>query len=274
MKNTQWMKWACCMIFVCGIALSATARKEEVTLVLVPRDESVKQVGLDLAARYPTLLIGYRILPNNAVSLHGWTGRKWVNVSLEDYAAGNFFQKGPNSALIIEKKGASVPAGLIPPESWCAEVSKITTADVRPLLHLVGQYYDFRHKDWKWFANRYSQEIDAINPEGLNMAWYHKRLGDHLKEGKPVGSDDLQYWSVIRRPAVAEQEFEPAGETPLNPDESLEDPFTNAVAPAVVMGAGDVPEEEGVDEDPAALPDTEKNASAPEDKAVEEDAAE
>lgn len=241
MKNKRWMNWVGCTVFACGLALSAQARKEEITLVLVPREDATQQLGLDIANRYPTLLISYRVAKNGTISLHGWTGTRWVNITPEDYATGSFFKQGPNSALIVEQAGAPVPEKLVPPVDWCTDVAKVTTTQLRPLIHLLGQYFDFNYKDWKWFAQRYRLEVDAINPEGLNMAWYHKRLDEHLKSGKPVGSDDLQHWISIRQTVVAVPPVEEKG-TP-DDGEVAADPFTNSVPPAVVMGASDVPEE-------------------------------
>jgi len=241
MKNRGWMKGMACAVFACGLATSAQARKKERTLVVVPREKATVQLGLDIANRYPILLVSYRVAPNGVLSLHGWAGTKWVDIAPEDYRAGKFFKQAPNTALIVEKKGTPVPEKLVPPMEWCPEVFKITTTQLRPLIHLTGQYFDFSHKDWTWFAKRYSQKIEAINPEGLNTAWYHKRLDDHLKSGKPVGINDLQYWVSIRKPIVVEEDA-PEADVPVA-DEAVEDPFTNAVPPAVIMGAGDVPEE-------------------------------
>ena len=242
MKRFRWIKWLFCAVFAWGLVLAVEARKEEVTLVLVPREDTTTRIGLDIANRYPTLLVSYLVSPRGDVSLHGWTGRQWVKVSLADFAAGSFFKNGPSSALIVEKKGAPATESLIPPKEWCAEVSKVTTTNIRPLLHLVGRFYDFNHKDWTWFAKRYGQSIDAINPEGLNTSWYHKRLDEHFKDSTPVGSDDLQYWLVVRENEVIHPPV-------VEPIDLIEDPFTNAVPPAVVMGAGDVTEEQGVGND-------------------------
>lgn len=246
MKRTRWMKWVCCAVFACGVVVAAEARKEELTLLLVPREGVAGKVGLDIAGRYPTLLVTYKVVPGGGVSLHGWTGSKWVSISPADYVEGNFFRNGPHAALIVEEAGNPVPSMLVPPEAWCGDVFKVTTTEIRPMLHLSGQFFDFPYKDWKWFAKRYKQDVDAINPEGLNMSWYHKRLGDHLKGAAPKGSGDLQYWVALRHPVAAEEAPEIDAAELDEPDEVLEeDPFTNAVPPAVVMGAGDVPEEEG-----------------------------
>jgi len=257
MKSRPWMnRWAC-VVFTCGLTVSVQARKEELTLLLVPREETATKLGLDLAKQYPVLLGTYRIAPSGAISLHGWTGKKWVNITLADYTAGNFFEQGPHSTLIVEKVGVSVPKSLIPPLEWCNNVFKITTTQVRPLIHLTGQYFDFRYNDWKWFAKHYGMEIDAINPEGLNLAWYHKRLDEHLKSSGQKGSNDLQYWVSLRQTLV------PA-EPPRATELEEEDPFTNAVPAAVVFGAGDVPAELEKKDDASDEPSPEKEVGGAE----------
>ncbi|MDF7799937.1 hypothetical protein P4C99_10710 [Pontiellaceae bacterium B1224] len=236
---------------VAGVMLASMAtasRKDEVTLVMMPREDGVLRVGLDIANRYPTLLVSYKVLPNG-VSLHGWNGQEWVNISLNDFHEGNFFRTGPDSALVVEQEGMTIPEIMIPPIGWCDAAYKITTTDTRPLLHLVGQYYDFKYKDWKWFSDNYKMSMEAINPEGLNVSWYHKRFGDHLKKG-PVAADDLQYWVAIRHPepVMVEMEVEVVAETNTVesavqpemelPEDPMVNPFTNDAPAAVVLGAG------------------------------------
>ena len=239
MKNRLWMKRWTCVVFACGWAVSVQARTEERTLILVPREAATTKLGLDLSSRYSVMLVTYRVAPNGGVSLHGWTGTGWVNITLSNYTSGKFFEKGPDSALIVETASVPISEKLIPPMGWCKDVSKITTTQVRPLLHLTGQYFDFSYKDWKWFAKRFGMEIDAINPEGLNMAWYHRRLDENLKAGDPTSADDLQYWVSIRQSVSVESETV----------EEMANPFTNAVPEVIIMGAGDVPAEVEVEKD-------------------------
>jgi len=235
------MEWFLAVLVACSAVVSNAARKDEVTLVMVPReDAAAQQLGLDIAGKYPTLLINYKLGADGSASLHGWTGEKWVNITPADFAAGKFFKNPPDSALLVEKETAPLSGKLIPPEAWCAGVSKITTTQLRPLIHLVGQYYDFGAKDWKWFATRYKMDMDAINPEGLNMAWYNKRMAEHLKSSAPQdASNDLRYWVSIRQPAGVEPLEPGAGEEP----EVSGNPLTNAVPSAVVLGAPNAPEE-------------------------------
>ena len=229
------------------LSLSARAsRKKEVTLLMVPRTEAMVRLGMDIANRYPTLFISYLLGANGAVSLHGWTGSKWVNITPDAFAAGNFFRKAPDSVLIVERENVPVPGKLVPPEEWGGNVSKITTTQLRPLIHLAGQYFDFSYKDWKWFSDRYRLAMDAINPEGLNVKWYNKQLADHFGDDNPHGASDLQYWVLVRQAVatgpVAEPETE-EGAVPETVEEEVGNPFTNEVPAAVVLGAPDAPEE-------------------------------
>ena len=249
MKNSNFVLRLAIAFIACTVIVSSAARKDEITLVMVPRDDATVQLGMDIANKYPTLLVSYKLGANETVSLHGWTGTQWVNVSLEDFLAGNFFRVGPDSALIVEKAGAEVPGKLLPPPDWCANVAKITTTDMRPLLHLTGQYYDFSFKDWSWFAKRYNLDLDAINPEGLNVSWYHRRMEDHLKSSDLLEASDLQFWVSIRQAVMTEPDVPAATEAtvPFAEDEVSGDPFTNDAPPAVIMGAADAPMEQSRD---------------------------
>ena len=257
MKNSNSVLRLAIAFVACTVIVSSAARKDEITLVMVPRDDATVQLGMDIANKYPTLLVSYKLGANETVSLHGWTGTQWVNVSLEDFLAGNFFRVGPDSALIVEKAGAEVPGKLLPPPDWCANVAKITTTEMRPLLHLTGQYYDFSFKDWSWFAKRYNLDLDAINPEGLNVSWYHRRMEDHLKSNDSLGASDLQFWVSIRQAVMTEPMEPPASgmEEPTPPvdEEVVGDPFTNAAPSAVIMGAADAPTEESEETDSEVL---------------------
>ncbi len=259
---------------------SFASRKNEVTLVMVPRDEVSVKVGMDLANRYPTLLLSYQVAVSGAVSLHGWTGTQWVNVTVADFQAGNFFRTGPDSALLVEKDGVSIPESILPPEEWAPFVYKVTTSKVRPLLHLAGRYFDFKYKDWQWFSKRYNLPLEAINPAGLNISWYQKPLKDHLSgKSSSVEFDDLQYWVELRAPvALPVADLKPVAEEVdmAPPSEAIEsgevvnevseepaprepeiNPLTNAVPEALVLGVGDADEMVG-------SPDDSKEAAGPE----------
>lgn len=252
---------------VLGSLVSAYAsRMDEVTLVMVPREDSAVRVGMDIASRYPTLLISYQVGAGGALSLHGWTGTEWVNVTPEAFNEGAFFKTAPTDAVLVETDGKPIPEKLLPSEVWCSYVHKISTIDTRPLLHLIGQHYNFKYSDWKWFASNYKLSIEDINPEGLNVAWYNKPMGEHLsKKSTVVGTSDLEYWTVVRQPmgAVGSMVFAPADEMPtseeMDPAAGMEssegvegeDPLTNSIPSAVILGAGDADADLAAETDPA-----------------------
>jgi hypothetical protein len=256
--------WLATAVIACTAVGSSAARKDEITLIMVPREDATVQLGMDVANKYPTLLVSYKLGANDTVSLHGWTGSQWVNVNMEDFLAGNFFRKGPDSALIVEKTGAEIPAILLPPPDWCANLAKITTTEMRPLLHLTGQYYDFSFNDWSWFAKRYNMNLDAINPEGLNVSWFHKRMEDHLRSSESLGASDLQFWISIRESVVSDPAAPAAVEAeetvPTMKDEPVGDPFTNTAPSAVIMGAAEAPAESAEETAPTAEVPTEEAA--------------
>lgn len=252
MKTFRYIILACLAL---GAAMPTFAsRLDEVTLVMVPREDNVVRVGMDIANRYPTLLISYQVGGGGVVSLHGWTGTEWVNVTPAAFKEGAFFHNAPTDAVLVEKDGQPIPEMLVPSDVWCASVHKISTIDTRPLLHLIGQHYNFRYSDWKWFASSYKLPIEEINPEGLNIAWYNKPLGEHLrKKSVVVGTSDLEYWSVVRQPMdgaelvgvqtgdemPASEDVKQASGTEPSVILESEDPLTNSIPPAVVLGAGD-----------------------------------
>ena len=239
------------IVFIATLAMGS--RKDEVTLVMVPREDAAVRVGMDVVARYPTLLVSYKV-EGDAISLHGWNGKEWVSISLDNFISGHFFRTGPDSALVVEAEGQPIPGNIIPPEEWCGSVYKITTTDLRPLVHLTGQYFDFKHKDWSWFSENYKMSMEAINPEGLNVAWYHKSLGGHFKKG-PVAGDDLKFWVAVRHPEEAVQEtalvidpvetnvVEEAAVDAESDSELSDNPLTNDAPMAVVLGAGEAESE-------------------------------
>ena len=248
---------------ICALVLGLSAwaigagRKQEITLVMVPRTEIPVRLGLDLSARYPTLLISYRIAANGNASFHGWTGSQWVNVTPADFTAGQFFKKGPSGALIIVPEGQPYPDHLLPSPDWCPEAYKISTTQVRPMLHLTGKYFDFSAKDWKWFAARYGKKIEDINPEGLNIRWYDKKMVDLFKAKNDLYDDEAQYGTLLWEPVPEEAPVAvevPAEEEPdlIVEEEVTTEILTNQVDAAVIMGAPNVPEEVGVETNAAS----------------------
>ena len=246
MKLFRFLLIASLVLGAAGSSFASSA--DQLTLLLVPREDGPVQVGMDVGNRFPTLLLSYRIQANGTVSLHGWDGSEWVNVTTESYNNGDFFKHAPASALIVERDDQEIPATLIPSKAWCPSVDKICTVKTRPLLHLIGRHYNFKYKDWKWFSRNYHLPLKSINPDDLNVAWYHYSLSENLEKKTIAGASDLQYFVVVRSPELAE----PAAEQPKNGPEETgaadaeeapkalgDNPLTNAVPPAEILGVGE-----------------------------------
>jgi hypothetical protein len=98
--------------------------------------------------------------------------------------------------------------------------------------------------------------MDAVNPEGLNVAWYHRPMSEHFKSRPKKGSTDLQYWVSVRRPAPPAEPAAAAEAVPVAEEAAGEpdNPLTN-----------DVPEEApaaGEEEPPAKQPQAAEEAAA------------
>jgi hypothetical protein len=269
MMKKKWIKWIIGLVCASNLMALASIQKNEVTLVLMPREKTLQKVGIDLSKRYTLLFITYKIQPSGAISLHGWTGSGWVNITPKDYVAGTFFKNGPTSTLIIEKENVPVPPLLIPPKTWCEKVVKIKTTQLRPLLHLTGRYFNFNYKYWSYFSQRAALPISDINPENHNIPWYQKSLKKEKKPSLFSLKQDMQYWEIIRKPAppkpivvpkkkevptkqpVEKKKPEPKtkeqppkkAETPIKketPKKPKANPFKEPLPPAAVFGAGNV----------------------------------
>jgi hypothetical protein len=174
------------------------------------------KVGLDLAVRHPSLLISYRLGAQQTASLKGWTGTEWVYVSVANFLAGDFFREGPDETIIVESD-LPFPDALVPDASWCERVAKITTDDVRTVVHLAGRALHFDYRDWKWFSERYGLPMAKLNPSQSGIRWYNRRLGDVIGSKMSRNYEDDSNWVVLRVPA-----------TPVEPDDAVAE-ITQAV---------------------------------------------
>ncbi|MCF7848954.1 MAG: hypothetical protein K9M45_08905 [Kiritimatiellales bacterium] len=245
-------------MLVCIMVVPALAKEQDVSLLVIPRDDTCIRLALDIANNYPVMVLAYNTA-GGATVLHGWDGTKWVGVTLEAYAQGAFFTSvGPDKVLLVEAVGAPLPENLVPPSSWCPSSAKIVTTVPRTLLLLLGRYYDFPYSHWKWFAKRYGYQLEEINPQGLNIRWYHRRLDENLARRQALYSNDMQYWTPLTEavaPVVEVPMLEEIPEPKLEPKpkpepepEPLPEPETLSadVPPAVVLGPGEADEEDKI----------------------------
>jgi len=228
-------------IFAVGSLWSgAQAAEYEVSLLMVPREETPVQVAFDLGGKgYPIMLLAWQMKGGKPV-IHAWNGTEWLYVSLEDYKSGRFFSRPPARALLVGSEGNDVSAALIPASSWCSQIVHTDTAELRKLLNFVGTQFDFPWPHWDWFARRYGFQVQEINPDYRNDRWYYHRLTDYVarKLGRRPATVPMEReveridlsddFSVIEPVPVPEKQVEVI-DVPLNPVKEAE------IAPAEII---------------------------------------
>ncbi|MBC8207037.1 MAG: hypothetical protein ISR85_00640 [Kiritimatiellales bacterium] len=228
-------------------AISLYAQEEEIpwrqniTMLVVPREPLAIQVAQDISRRYPVLLVCYQSTPAEPV-LHAWNGKSWVPVATADYVNGTFFTHRPRHAVIVEAEGQPAPDILIPDGTWCESGNRLTSTDTRVMIHLLGRYFDFPYRYWMQFSKRYGYTLEEINPALINVFWWHYRADEAIAAFKARDFDlDMDKWFFLDitppepiEPVVikAEPETLPPAETPA--EEMIEEP-TEIPAEAIPM---------------------------------------
>jgi len=244
-----------CLIILAGIAFSAAPVrafwKNEITMLVVPREVIPLQIAQDIARRYPVLLVSYQTAPG-ALRIHAWNGEEWVFVPVEDYVSGTFFSTRPSHAILIQSERIPAPDVLIPDSLWCPTANRLTSTDPRVMIHLLGRYFDFPFRHWNQFAERYGYTLEEINPSLVNVHWWNLRGDEFLRRRANrqffVDENQWYYQETLQPPAE-----------PLLPEEVKE----------IEM---DLPEEKAIpviEVQPAGIPEPEP-APQPEPKVTQE----
>ncbi len=202
-----------------GFVLTSQATsKKEIAMLVVPRDAKTIQIAQDIAEHYPVLIVCYQ-QTHNLPKLHAWNGEGWVELSVEDYETGVFFENPPQHAIIIEPENTPSAELLVPDGLWCESGNRLTTTDPRTMIHLLGLYFDFQHRQWKQLAQAHGLSVADINPGLTNIYWWQ------YPEKRPTLDieADMSHWLYLDitppepvEPVVIEEEPEPVApvETP------------------------------------------------------------
>jgi hypothetical protein len=197
------------LIVVLLSALAMPARafwKQDITMLVVPREALPVQIAQDISRRYPVLLVCYQTT-RSGLRINAWNGDTWVYIPIEDYTNGTFFATRPGHAIVVEYDRTRAPRELTPNSIWCKSASRITSTDPRVLLHLLGTYFNFPLSHWEHFATRYNYTLEEINPGLLNVHWWNMSSSERAeKRAKSKASIDLDKWrylATIPPPAIA-----------------------------------------------------------------------
>ncbi len=222
-------KKALLLTLLSGFVLtSQAASKKEITMLVVPRDAKTIQIAQDFAQLAPVLLVSYQQV-QDLLKLYAWDGELWIDISVEDYVTGAFFENPPTHTLIIEPENTPAADVLIPDGLWCESGNRLTTTDPRTMIHMLGLYFDFPSRHWKKLGRIHGLSVADINPELVNIYWWQ------YPEKRPTLDPDVDmahwlYLDIIPpapvEPVVIEEEPEAVipAETPA--EEMVEEPVS------------------------------------------------
>jgi hypothetical protein len=218
--------------------------RQDITMLVVPREPQAIQVAQDLSRRYPVMIVCYQLAPTGPV-LHAWNGKSWVGISTNDYTNGTFFTQRPRHAVIVEQQGLAAPEILIPNGTWCDSGNRLTSSEPRVMIHLLGRYFDFPYRYWMQFSKRYNYALEEINPALINVLWWHYRGDKVIPAFKSRDFDrDMDKWLDLEitppapiEPVLIEAEPEalPPAETPASELPSVEIVDTPVAMPTEVV---------------------------------------
>lgn len=163
-------------LLLAGAFQAADARAGRgLTMLVVPARYSAIQLGMDLVARYPAVLVSYQ---GDAASqqpiLHAWNGEEWVKVPMEDYASAAFLQTVPARAILVgdEKLLPEVLSSSV--ASWCGDVTVLRSLDTASLVNELSRLFNFKSGEWRWFARRYNLTLEDGNAAARQESWYDR----------------------------------------------------------------------------------------------------
>ncbi len=183
-------------VFLASLNLFAGG-KNNITMLIVPQETTPIRIAQEISQHEPVLLVTYQTT-GKTTQILAWTGSHWVDISLESYTNGSFFTTRPSHVILVEKKNVPAPDVLIPDGTWCSTGNRLISTDPRIMIHLLGRYFDFPYRTWKTFANHSRCSIETINPERINIPWWHYR-GDRLfkKRRQSKVNTDLKNWYYL-----------------------------------------------------------------------------
>ena len=214
-----------------GFALTSQATsKKEITMLVVPRNAKTIQIAQDIALLDPVLLVSYQ-QRHDLLKLYAWDGELWIDISVEDYVTGAFFENPPTHTIIIESEDTPAAEVLIPDGVWCESGNRLTTTDPRTMIHLLGLYFDFPNRHWKKLAQPQGLSVADVNPQLVNIYWWQ-----HPEKRPTLDAEaDMKHWLPLDITPPA----------PIEPVVIEEDPeaISPAETPAEEDGISKLPEE-------------------------------
>lgn len=144
----------------------------DLALLVVPERVNLVQAGFELNQLRSIALVTYRTRRQTGeVILHGWTGREWIPVSLQDYATGDFMLRDPVRIILVGDE-ALLPGELVEASNWGPLVLNVEATQTDEFFNAMGQLFEFSSREWRQVANRHNMQMEDVTPASVRMSWY------------------------------------------------------------------------------------------------------
>ena len=206
------------------------------SVIVAPAHIIVMQIAFDVVDQKPSVLVSYE--PDGNASdpfLHVWNKTRWVPLSFDDYRSGAFMKKRPHQVIVLGDENPLTEVLLTSSQSWTPQSFVVPVTNARTVVNGLGQRFDFKMNEWRWFAQRYDLELVEVNARERDEVWYDQPnyfKGEDLLNRPP---DSGNYRTAPRStPIPASTRETRTGPTAV--------PTGNAAVTRVVVPSGPLPD--------------------------------
>lgn len=153
-----------------------TAGPKSRTLIVIPARYTIVQIAFDIVGMRSVSLVAY---DNRADSpspvMHVWDadGNEWVQTSINGYRSADIFKVVPQRIILVGSN-EDVPAPLLEAPSWCSDVKRIPTLNMKTLVNELDKSLKFTPREWKRLAERHGLKLRDLNAERRRYGRYGK----------------------------------------------------------------------------------------------------
>ncbi|MCC5848764.1 MAG: hypothetical protein JJU29_11795 [Verrucomicrobia bacterium] len=180
-------------ILICTGTLAQARRAPRVvdySVLLVPSRHGAVQIGRDMEARENILLMSYDPEASaDDLFIHAWDGETWRHVPANNFAAGAFVQTQPLRVIVVGPPTPVVSKLVEKSSTWARrEVLNLESEDAAEFINAMGRIFRFKPRDWRWFAARYTLDLEDLNKDSEHISWYDMyRASDLPPPTSPFG---------------------------------------------------------------------------------------
>jgi hypothetical protein len=185
-------------------ALAGTATPS--TILVMPARRRLVELASQIIRIKDVGLVAYDNRADLAEPLlHIWNGSEWLQISVDDYVAGNFMSGEPQRLIVLGDQN-TLPSRMAADPAWCRDVRRISTLDTAPLLNELDKTLKFSGPQWRWLADQNGLELVDHNAERRRYG----RWGASGKEAVPPPSKPSKLELPPSPPTALRSTVEPA----------------------------------------------------------------